>query len=178
MRLGSLLASIGLASSLLAACSSDGTLVDLPHARDGLNGGSGSPDGVVTLVDGGVDLVEAGSASSDASSLTPVRAPADPIATLPTASTTTGDASPDAETVIAAAAPDGGAQETIAGCACGCADPCLTVLIVACKAPTTLLDLVCPKVPATCACETTCTTPPPTPPSLDTCVAQFLLTGT
>jgi hypothetical protein len=172
MRLGSLLASIGLASSLLTACSSDGTLVDLPHARDGLNGGSGSPDGVVTLADGGAKLEDAGDAAHDAA--VPVRAPVDPIATEPIA---TADASPEGETDSATPAADASAQATIAGCACGCADPCLTVLIGACKAPTTLLEVVCPKVPATCACEATCTPAPPAPPSLDTCVAQFLLTG-
>jgi hypothetical protein len=172
MRLGSLLASIGLASALLTACGSDGTLVDLPHARDGLNGGGGSPDGVVTLVDAGGGLEDA---ASEGSSTTPVRAPTDPIATTPIA---TADASAGPETDGAAPATDGGAQPKIAGCACGCADACLTVLIEACKAPTVLLDVVCPKVPATCACEATCTAPPPALPSVDTCAAQFLLTGT
>ncbi len=172
MRLGCLLASIGLASSVLAACSSDGTLVDLPHARDGLNGGSGSPDGVVTLADGGLELEDGASLAHDGAALAPVRTPIDPIATAPAA-----DASPDAETDGATPAWDGGAQPKIAGCACGCEDPCLTVLIVACAAPTALLDVVCPKVPATCACEATCTTPPAALPSVDTCAAQFLLTG-
>jgi len=76
-----------------------------------------------------------------------------------------------------AAAPDAAASSD-GGCVCGCSDPCLGELIAACEAPTVLLLAVCPKVPATCACSTTCTTPSPSPPSLDACVAQFLLTGT
>jgi hypothetical protein len=117
------------------------------------------------------DASEAADASRTVPTLGATGSPASSDAASPPAASET-DAAPVTPAIADAATPlpDG-------GCECGCADACLTVLMEACVAPTPALLLVCPKVPATCACAPVCVNPPPTPPTLDACVASFVLTG-
>jgi hypothetical protein len=160
----------------LGACSSDGTDASIPRGSDGLLGGSGSPGpptkeptaadtDASTEVTSAPTAIDGGRATwSDAAGGSDPAPIADPDA---------GAAAPDAE---APPSGDAGATAEVAGCTCGCADPCLTELITDCEAPSIELLLVCPKVPATCTCETSCSAPP-AEPSLTQCIAQFLLTG-
>jgi hypothetical protein len=169
MRLGRWLLLLALASGVLVACA-DESPVSVPRGADGLYAGGGS--GAASPSDGERSTAAGdagGGADSGLAGLTTVEPPPDAAVTVADAAAAAVE--PDAAVASDAAEPSDG------GCACGCTDPCLTELIAACKAPTVLLLAVCPKVPATCACEATCTTPAPTAPSLDACVAQFLLTG-
>jgi hypothetical protein len=161
----------------LGACSSDGTDASIPRGSDGLLGGAGSPDlpskePSSADTDASTEVTTSGPTATDGGSGTWSDAAGhdDPA---PIADTDAGAATADAE-----APPSGDARATaeVAGCTCGCADPCLTELITDCQAPSIELLLVCPKVPATCTCETSCSAPP-AEPSLTQCIAQFLLTG-
>jgi hypothetical protein len=181
MRVVALGVFVMLAGAPLGACSSDGTDASLPHGRGALFGGGGSPGEGASGSSGapagsgaaGGDQPVASDAPGGAQA--PVVGAGGTDAAAPTgAAASESDASADAEPAKAA---DAASAAAVAGCACGCADPCLTELITACKAPTAALLLVCPKVPAACACETNCAAVPAAP-SLDTCIAQFLLTGT
>ncbi len=173
MRFGPSAALIDCAAGFLAGCGSDGTYATIPRGDDGIFAG-GSAKAPSSGADG-----TTGSGAGDASA--PVAESADASMHPPPVAIADASASADAPAVAetdAGPTPTAdGAVPNVAGCACGCADACLTELIEACKAPTPVLVLVCAKVPATCACESTCATPQPTPPSLDACVAQFLLTG-
>jgi hypothetical protein len=174
MRLARFVVSVALASGLVVACA-DENPVTVPEGADGLfAGGPASPKDGAHEADAGSPSGDGG-AGGDAD--TGARSWVDGSLNSPA---TGADGAAPAEPGDAAATGEPAAAQAEAGdaaCACGCTDPCLTELIAACKAPTILLLPVCPKVPATCACETTCAEPPPAPPSLDACVAQFLLTG-
>ena len=174
MRVVAVFLCFALGTSVLAACGSDGTNVNLPRDRGALFGGSGAPG-----------EAPAGEAALDAGTTAPVvgtttlgggdtQVTPDGGAAVVTTTPENDAAATDAE---ATRTGDGAVVPNVTGCACGCTDPCLTELITDCKAPTPELLLVCPKVPATCACETSCAAPP-AEPSLTQCIAQFLLTGT
>jgi hypothetical protein len=174
MRVALLTASI-VVGICLGACSSDGTDVSIPRGSDGLLGGSGSPalpskDPGTTDTDAGGPAATVGQPSTDGGGAsTSDAAGGDDPTPLTDADVGTADAE-------SPATGDGSATPEVAGCTCGCADPCLTELITDCKAPSIELVLVCPKVPATCTCEANCAAVP-AEPSLTQCIAQFLLTG-
>jgi hypothetical protein len=179
-RLGGVFALALVLAATAAACD-DTTEVNLPKGFGGINS---SGDVAATAEDGGALAptpgVDAGTSTTTAS--TAVDSGGSEVTSSPTTdhdAEATTPAVVDAGSTVSEAIPDASTSDgaLVAGCACGCSDACLTELITACKTTPADLALLCPNVPASCTCQTDCTTAQPPPPSLQVCEALFILTG-